>query len=177
MALISAASDQALLMRYQRGDRDAFRLLVQRYHVRTYNFVLRQLNSALMADELAPRVFVAVAVRAGQLSQQSRFAAHLFQEAHRRCSTHAERTTERPKPDGEPSDEQPPEEALFSAIDRLPAMQRDTFLLREVAQLCFPDIAFVLGQRESTVKIYMQGALRQLHRELQLMPNAQGRSH
>ncbi len=167
----SGASDQSLLMRYQRGDREAFRQLVKRYHVRAYNFVLRHANSALVADEVAPQVFVAVAVRAGQLSQQSRFAAYLFQEAHRRCNTLAERS----KAPSEPAEGQPRDEAVFAAIDRLPAMQRDTFLLREVAQLCFPDIAFVLGQRESTVKIYMQGALRQLHRDLQRAPSAEGR--
>src|SRR3954467_8237515 len=70
--------DEALMLRYQRGDRTAFASLVRRYQVSVYNFVLRELGSALAADELAREVFLGVVRDAARFDYETPFATRLF---------------------------------------------------------------------------------------------------
>ena len=44
------ATDETLMVRYQRGDRQAFAALVRRHHRPLYNFVLRQLHKPTAAE-------------------------------------------------------------------------------------------------------------------------------
>jgi RNA polymerase sigma-70 factor (ECF subfamily) len=55
---------------------------------------------------------------------------------------------------------------LFSAIDELPDDQREVFLLREISNLPFKEIAEVVGAPENTVKSRMRYALERLQAAL-----------
>jgi len=71
-------SDEALMLRYQRGDRSAFIALLRRHQTAVYNFVLRQLGSALPADEIAQEVFLSVVREAAHFDYETPFATRLF---------------------------------------------------------------------------------------------------
>ena len=177
-------SDQALMLRYQRGDRSAFVTLLRRYQVAVYNFVLRQLGSALSADEIAREVFLGVVREAPRFDYETPFSTLLFAIAQQLVRDERTRTPSRELLQQGPSapessrigagsgslglrGEPALEDSIVSAVEALPDEQKDVFLLREVADLPFSEIATVTRQSETAVKIQMQHALRRLRLALQ----------
>jgi RNA polymerase sigma-70 factor, ECF subfamily len=167
---IEEISDEALMLRYQRGDRSAFGLLVRRHQVAVYNFLLRELGSALAADELAQEVFLGVVREGARYNYETRFSTRLFSIACRLVQHERSRT---PVP-GIAADErggtaraETLEDSIVRAVDALPDLEKDVFLLREVADLPFSEIARVTQRTETAVKIQMQHALSRLRVALQ----------
>jgi RNA polymerase sigma-70 factor (ECF subfamily) len=177
-------SDQALMLRYQRGDRSAFVTLLRRYQVAVYNFVLRQLGSALSADEIAREVFLGVVREAPRFDYETPFSTRLFSIAQQLVRDERTRMPSRQLLQHTPSapescragagsgalgpgGEHALEDSIVSAVDALPDDQKDVFLLREVAFLPFSEIATVTRQSETAVKIQMQHALQRLRLALQ----------
>jgi RNA polymerase sigma-70 factor (ECF subfamily) len=166
---IADISDEALMLRYQRGDRSAFGLLVRRHQVSVYNFLLRELGSALNAEELAHEVFLGVVREGGRFNYETPFSTRLFSIACRlvqrertRRPALADGGAERGKVAGETL-----EDSIVRAVDALPDPEKDVFLLREVADLPFSEIARVTQRTETAVKIQMQHALSRLRVALQ----------
>ena len=176
-------SDQALMLRYQRGDRSAFVSLLRRYQVAVYNFVLRQLGSALSADEIAREVFLGVMREAPRFDYETPFSTRLFSIAQQLVRDERTRMPSRQLLQHGPAapessrigaggslgqrDELALEDSVVSAVEALPDDQKDVFLLREVADLPFSEIATVTRQSETAVKIQMQHALQRLRLALQ----------
>lgn len=167
---IGDISDEALMLRYQRGDRSAFGLLVRRHQVAVYNFLLRELGSVLAADELAQEVFLGVVREGGRFNYETPFSTRLFSIACRLVQKERERV-----PAGDGSREralgaargETLEDSIVRAVDALPDPEKDVFLLREVADLPFSEIARVTQRTETAVKIQMQHALSRLRVTLQ----------
>lgn len=167
---IGDISDEALMLRYQRGDRSAFGLLVRRHQVAVYNFVLRELGSALAADQLAQEVFIGVVREGGRFNYETPFATRLFSIA---CRLVQQERSRNPLP-GDVTGERSTaargdtlEDSIVRAVDALPDPEKDVFLLREVADLPFSEIARVTQRTETAVKIQMQHALSRLRITLQ----------
>ena len=155
-------------MRYQQGDRGAFRSLVRRHGVSVYNFMLRQLGSALVADEVAQRVFLAVVSDPGAFGREGGFRARLFQVAMSLCRKQRTTAARAGRSASDALDgAQAEADAIRAAVDSLDVLQKDVFLLREVAKLGFDEIGLVLGQGPLTVKIAMHQALRRLQEQVQ----------
>lgn len=177
-------SDQALMLRYQRGDRSAFVTLLRRYQVAVYNFVLRQLGSALSADEVAREVFLGVVREAPRFDYETPFSTRLFAIAQKLVRDERTRMPARQLLQPVPAAPESIrigagsasldlrggpalEDSIVSAVEALPDDQKDVFLLREVADLPFSEIATVTRQSETAVKIQMQHALQRLRLALQ----------
>lgn len=169
-------SDEALMLRYQRGDRGAFAQLVRRYQARVYNFVLRELGSALPADAVAQEVFLGMVRDSARFNDETPFATRLFTIAWRLVKEERSRNPVRSSlkdprraPDSGLSLATPDavEDSIVRAVDELPDEQKDVFLLREVAQLPFSEIARVTHQSPSAVKVQMHHALSRLRAALQ----------
>jgi RNA polymerase sigma-70 factor (ECF subfamily) len=170
---VGEVNDEALMLRYQRGDRSAFGLLVRRHQVAVYNFLLRELGSALSADELAQEVFLGVVREGGRFDYEIPFSTRLFSIA---CRLVQKERSRRP-PNAEPGLErggmggkapgETLEDSIVPAVDALPEAEKDVFLLREVADLPFSEIARVTQRTETAVKIQMQHALHRLRGALQ----------
>ena len=169
MINLAEVSDEVLMLRYHRGDQGAFGLLVRRHQVRVYNFVLRELGSALSADEIAREVFLGVVREGGRFNYETPFSTRLFSIACRLVQRERNRT---PRPP-EPSTDRPApgpetlEDSIVRAVDGLPHEEKDVFLLREIADLPFSEIAHVTQRTETAVKIQMQHALQRLRVALQ----------
>lgn len=167
---IGDVSDEALMLRYQRGDRGAFGLLVRRHQVAVYNFLLRELGSVLAADELAQEVFIGVVREGGRFNYETPFSTRLFSIACRLVQKERDRgatpghSAER-RSDAGHGDTL--EDSIVRAVDALPDAEKDVFLLREVADLPFSEIARVTQRTETAVKIQMQHALSRLRVTLQ----------
>lgn len=182
------ASDEVLMVRYQRGDRDAFAMLVKRYSKQVYNFVLRQLKAPALAEDVTQEVFMRLVQNAADFKHEARFSTWLYAIARNLCIDQLRRLQHR----RHPSLDQPLREnegrtlgdsmqsehhsasaersavssevqaTILKAVEALPEDQREVFLLREIADLPFKDIAEITGVSENTVKSRMRYALDRL---------------
>ena len=167
---VGGASDEALMLRYQRGDRSAFSQLVRRHQVAVYNFLLREVGSALSAEELAQEVFLGVVREGGRFDYETPFSTRLFSIACQVVRRERARALARGDADASPaaaSSGDSLEASIVRAVNALPEAEKDVFLLREVADLPFAEIARVTQQTETAVKIQMQHALQRLRAALQ----------
>lgn len=185
------ADDEVLMLRYQRGDRNAFGALVRRYQVRVYNFVLRQLRSPATAEDVTQEVFLRVVQRASAFKHEARFSTWLYTIARNLCVDHLRKAKLRKHPsldqpsgrdgEGQALGEQIADptqntergafgsqvaSSIVQAVDELSDEQREVFLLREVANLPFREIAEVTASSENTVKSRMRYALEHLQTKL-----------
>jgi RNA polymerase sigma-70 factor (ECF subfamily) len=172
------ATDEMLMVRYQRGDREAFAELVRRYERPIYNFVLRQLRHAALAEDLTQDTFLRVVQKAGEFKHEARFSTWIYTIARNLCidqpkpgddqrplveavaDPHPRSSVERTAVGGEVAS------SIIAAVESLPDEQREVFLLRELANLPFRDIAEVTGVGENTVKNRMRYALERLQQAL-----------
>jgi RNA polymerase sigma-70 factor (ECF subfamily) len=186
----SEASDEMLMVRYQRGEREAFAELVRRYHGPIYNFCVRQLRTPASAEELTQEVFLRLVQKAAEFKHEARFSTWLYTIARNLCIDQLRKLKHRrhasldqcgtDKGDvsllDRVSDKGPDAEdeafgsevvlAINRALDALPDEQREVFLLREIAQLPFKEIARVTDAGENTVKSRMRYALDRLQQAL-----------
>jgi RNA polymerase sigma-70 factor, ECF subfamily len=183
------ATDEMLMVRYQRGERKAFVELVRRHNRSIYNFVFRQLRVPSVAEDVTQDVFMRLVQNAAEFKHEARFLTWLYTIARNLCIDQLRKQSHRrhasldqPLADaseaqllGETiSDPNPHASAernalssevrssIVKAVDSLPDDQREVFLLREVANLPFRDIAEITGVGENTVKSRMRYALDRL---------------
>ncbi|HET9952924.1 MAG TPA: RNA polymerase sigma factor [Polyangiaceae bacterium] len=188
------ATDEMLMVRYQRGDAEAFATLARRHTRPVYNFVLRKLRDVAAAEDVAQEVFLRVVQNAGEFKHEARFSTWLYSIARNSCVDHQRRMShrrhaslDRPAPGkseaSEPLGAHLPDlrpdgnaersyvsskvqASILNALDALPDDQREVFLLREVANLPFKEIAVVTDTPENTVKSRMRYALDRLREAL-----------
>ncbi|MGD0676057.1 MAG: RNA polymerase sigma factor [Polyangiaceae bacterium] len=185
-------TDEALMVRFRSGERTALARLLQRHQTPLYNFVLRQLRNRPQAEEVVLETFARVVQNAADFKETARFAAWLYTIARNLCvdslrkgslrrhtsldepsgfgpgegTTLGERTTDAGAHVEPAGFSREIRERVLSAIESLPEDQREVFLLREVSNLAFKDIAEVVGAPENTVKSRMRYALERLQAAL-----------
>ena len=188
------ATDEMLMVRYQRGDREAFAELVRRYKTPIYNFVIRQLRQPTTAEDVTQDAFLRVVQNAAEFKHEARFSTWLYTIARNLCVDHLRKQKLRRHPSldqpkaGSDDDSRPMVESIadqhprasversaassevagciVDAVDQLPEEQREVFLMREIANLPFKDIASITGVPENTVKSRMRYALDRLQAAL-----------
>src|SRR3954463_10079649 len=79
------ATDEMLMVRYQRGERKAFAELVRRHNRPIYNFVLRQLRVPSVAEEVTQDVFMRLVQNAAEFKHEARFLTWLYTIARNLC--------------------------------------------------------------------------------------------
>jgi RNA polymerase sigma-70 factor (ECF subfamily) len=185
-------SDESLMIRFQSGDRAAFTVLVRRHQGPLFNFALRYLRSSPVAEEVVQDAFVRVVQNAGEFKHEARFSTWLYTIARNLCIDQTRKRALRRHPsldepkkaeegDGPTLGEQTADgkasveravvsleirERVATAIDALPEEQREVFLMREVSNLPFKEIAGIVGVSENTVKSRMRYALERLQEAL-----------
>jgi RNA polymerase sigma-70 factor (ECF subfamily) len=188
----SEMTDEALMIRFQSGDRSAFTLLVRRHQSPLFNFALRQLRSAPAAEEVVQDAFVRVVHNAAEFKHASRFSTWLYTITRNLCIDQMRKRALRNHPSlDEPKREQSGDgptlgdrtadgkanveraavsveirERLLAAVGDLPDEQREVFLLREVSNVPFKEIAEIVGVSENTIKSRMRYALERLQAAL-----------
>ena len=185
-------TDESLMIRFQSGDRAAFTVLVRRHQGPLFNFALRYLRSSPVAEEVVQDAFVRVVQNAAEFKHEARFSTWLYTIARNLCIDQIRKRALRRHPsldepkkaeegDGPTLGEQTADgkasveravvsleirERVASAIDALPEEQREVFLMREVSNLPFKEIAGIVGVSENTVKSRMRYALERLQEAL-----------
>ena len=190
------SSDEQLLAAYRGGDVRAFEQLLARYEKPIWSFLRRFVHDAEAAEDLLQEVFLRVVRDAQESGPawkgEAKFSTWLYTIARNLCIDRARRTAVRgssPSIDG-PTDADvetatlheriaapgPSTDAVVAgreaarridrAVSDLPDDQREVFLMREVMELPFAEIASVVGVSEPTVKSRMRYALEKLRAAL-----------
>lgn len=185
---LAQMQDTELLERFGAGRVEAFGVLLERYQVPIYNFILRSVRDPAMAEDLAQETFTRIIQGASSFRAESKFSTWLYRVARNLCIDHARkmkhrrhRSLDAPAADadgmGTPLVERvaldnPGTDAaadgptlrarIADAIQQLPEEQREVFLLRQVQQLPYAEIGSITGTSENTAKSRMRYALLRL---------------
>lgn len=161
-AMIVTAGDSLLVDAAQRGDLDAFEVLVRRYQGPVYRVALRMLGSESDAQDATQEVFIRAWLSLARFRGDSAFATWLYRIVTNRCLNMlaARRPVEplieaHPDPGADPAELAERRErfrAVADSILALPAEQRAALVLREFQGLAYEEVAEVLGVSPAAVK-------------------------
>lgn len=171
--------DDEVVARAQKGDHDAFRILVERYQGRAFGLALRMLRNEEHARDAIQDAFLKAYVALPGFEGRSSFYTWLYRLVFNHCLDlkrkdkslrHVEWEDERLGPDrfreeGTPGaissgslpgpgvllERAELRELMARAIDELPDDARETLLLREIDGLAYAEIAAKLGIPKGTV--------------------------
>jgi RNA polymerase sigma-70 factor (ECF subfamily) len=178
-------TDEALMLRYARGDAAAFDVLYARHRGGVFRYLLRQLhNDRALAEELFQDLWMSLVGARSRYTVEAKFTTWLYTMAHNRLIDHFRRRrpleTVSVHADG---DDDPPElpapatvqperaaEAreqamrLLVLVQALPSAQREAFLLQQEGGLSLEEIAEITGSDRETVKSRLRYAMDKLRR-------------
>jgi RNA polymerase sigma-70 factor (ECF subfamily) len=171
---------EVLMARFRAGDPLALATLVGRHKRPLYNFALRLLRSPAAAEDLVQDAFGKVVQRAAELEEGAAFSTFMYGIARGLCADRLRKAMPReddsldtPEESGErtTSGERMAVPAqrgqrVARGVEALPVVEREVYLLREVGNLPFKDIAVVTGVPEATVKSRMRQALERLQESI-----------
>ncbi|MGL4650415.1 MAG: RNA polymerase sigma factor [Caldilineaceae bacterium] len=174
-------SDADLVAR-ARSDPEAFGLLYERYVDRIYSYCYHRVGNAQDAEDLTARTFHRALDALDNYEERGLpFAAWLFRIAHNLVANwHRDRSRRRflsldriwsqrsedDDPEGE-LERKETHDALWNAINRLPADRRDLLLYKFSSQMSNVEIGGVLKKSESAIKSLYFRTLAALRKELE----------
>lgn len=155
--------DRAVLRRAQRGDEQAFAVIVHSYERLVFTYVLRIVGDRTLAEDLTQEIFLRIYQGLPRFSLRSTFTTWLFQVAKNRVLDELRAIERRPR--GVNIDDVPPLElldqtfervgtidALWAAVAVLNGDLKTALLLRDVVGLSYAEIADALEVTLATVK-------------------------
>ncbi len=169
----SAASEADWVAAAQRGDRQAFALLHQRYHRMVHGILLSYVPHS-DAEDLLQEVFLHAMQKLSSLREPAAFGAWLatisrnFSATHHRRQRRTEPVTEwnagqtHPREAARLQDES----EVLDAIRRLPATYCETLMLRLVEGMTGPEIAAQTGLAPASVRVNLCRGMKLLRDEL-----------
>jgi RNA polymerase sigma-70 factor (ECF subfamily) len=182
---VQAADDAALVRAAQRGDREAFGVLVSRHARSILSLTTRMLGPSGEAEDVAQETFVSAYTALARFKSDSKFSTWLYRIAVNKCTDalRARRPDlvafdaagDDPLAAREPPDEDTPlselEQAeLASELDKgiqaLPPLYRESFVLRHVEGLGYDEMSEILGVHRDTLKMRVYKARTLLSRSL-----------
>jgi RNA polymerase sigma-70 factor, ECF subfamily len=160
-----AFTDETLVARARDGDTRAFEALVRRYQAPIYRLAVRMLNDAAEAEDVTQEVFVTAWRRLPGVQDGKAVRAWLYRIATNRClnilrarkptAPLQEETVPAASPAASPEARAEAHErlvALRAALGQLTAEQRACWLLREVEELSYAEIAGILHTTPQAVR-------------------------
>jgi RNA polymerase sigma-70 factor (ECF subfamily) len=169
---MSAADDLALVSAAQRGDREAFGVLVSRHAASILSVTTRMLGQSADAEDVAQDTFVAAYKGLADFKAGSKFSTWLYRIAVNKCTdalrarrhdtVSLDATVDESATSWEPADDETPdwelEQAelaweLDAAIQALPRLYRESFVLRHVEGLGYDEMSEILGVHRDTIKM------------------------
>jgi RNA polymerase sigma factor (sigma-70 family) len=170
--LYHLATESSLIALLRQGDEMAFRHVFETHKDRIYNTMLYMIQSVEEARDLTQEVFVEVFLNIENFKAQSRLSTWIYGIAVNKALNH-QRFKKAKKRLGvvlsifnlSPVDDTPDfvhpgiilenkelSASLFAAIDRLPEKQKTAFVLRQLEDLSYAEIAEVMQTTISSVE-------------------------
>lgn len=181
--------DGELMLRYARGDMQAFEALYQRHRTALYRYLARHTHNTEVANDLFQEVWSKVIVSRDRYEPRAPFRTFLYRIAHNCFVDHFRRASSRNESNGSedgwenkiPGSEQDrpdlrAEQAQITAryraaLSALPPEQRDVFLLYE-SGLSVDEIATISSVGPETAKSRLRYAVAKLRATLAPMTEA-----
>ncbi len=179
-----AADEAKLVARCLKQDQDALGQLVERYATVVVNLAYRMVGDRTEAEDLAQETFVAAFKALPTFRAESKFSTWLYRIAANKCKDWLrakrpgqglhdveiedvldERVVEVRTPERLLSQQQVAAE-LDRAIQRLPLLYREAFVLKHVEGLSYEEMQEILGVNGDTLKMRVYKGRVQLSREL-----------
>ena len=169
-------SDEALLLQFRNGSREAFDELFARYRDAVYGFFRRRLESRPRAEDLTQETFLAVLRATERYEPRSPVRNYLFGIAYKLLSAER-RAAGRAAPEAEAVSRDGTEAGVWvrQALDRVEAGDREILMLREYEQLSYEEIAAVLRIPVNTVRSRLFRARMALKQQLEPAGKEAGR--
>ena len=183
------ADDWAYVQRVQRGETEAFEILVLRHQKTIFNLVYRMLSDYDDATETAQEVFLSAFKSIGQFRGESSFSTWLFRIALNHASSRRKSVTSRqrltvPLGGTEPIGGPFPDPAKFAerrqtqslvqeALNKLSPEHCEIIVLIDVQDISYEEAAETIGIKVETVKTRLYRARQAL--KVQLAPMFQER--
>ncbi len=150
-------SDEALMLEFQRGSRDAFEELFARYREPLYGFFRRRLDGNERAEDLTQETFLAAIRARSRYEPRALVRTYLYGIALKLLAAERRSQARNAPPAGavpEPGKDDATEEVLWlrQAIGRLDPQEREILMLREYEQLSYAEIAGLLRLPVNTVR-------------------------
>ena len=169
--------DREAIQACQRGEREAFDRLVERYQRDVYRLCFRYVNNHHDANDLAQEVFLRAYRAIAKFRGESAFSTWLYRIAVNTCLNFraarklpAEELSEHLADGGRPVVEKIEEDErsvkVREAVARLPEKQRATLILKVYQDLTHEEVARILGSSVGTVKANLFHALVNLRKVL-----------
>lgn len=176
-ARAARSEDEAAVLACQRGEREAFSGLVERYQRDVYRLCYRYVNNHHDANDMAQEAFLKAYRAIERFRGDSSFSTWLYRIAVNTCLNFraARRLAQEPLsetlPDGAPPVADSIErgeraEQVRAAVARLPDRQRATLILKVYHDLTHEEVARILGSSVGTVKANLFHALNNLRKAL-----------
>ena len=168
------AADEELMLAYRAGDVAAFDTLYRRHRARLYRLVLRSVKSRSLGEELFQEIWMRVIEARSRYVPQAKFTTWLYTIAHNHLVDHWRKrgltlvALEDDDPQGtapDPADQAAARESLVRfavALEALPPLQREAFLLHEEGGLSVAEIAAATGTHEEAAKSRLRYAMAKL---------------
>src|SRR5262249_51741258 len=93
--MLQEEADEALMVRYQKGEVRAFEVLLTRHRRPIYNFILRYVNSREVAEDLMQETFLRAIKAASTYEAQAKFTPWLYTIARNLCTDQSRRAKHR----------------------------------------------------------------------------------
>ena len=170
----AAAQDLLWMARIKQGDTDALRLLIEAHQHRVIGTVAKMLGDDADAEDISQQVFIRVWKSAARYEPTAKFTTWIYTVAHNRLVDHwrkrgltlvALEGDDVASSSPDPADQAQARESLArfaAALDALPALQREAFLLHEESELSIAEIAQATGANEETAKSRLRYATAKL---------------
>jgi len=157
---LTMISDEALMLEFQRGSREAFDELFARYREPLFGFFRRRLENRERAEDLAQETFLVVIRATARYEPRALVRTYLYGialkllAAERRKLSGKEQPVEPGQEPVVPAVNDASETALWvrQALQKLDAGEREILMLREYEQLNYAEIAELLRLPVNTVR-------------------------
>jgi len=146
-------SDEALMIEFQAGSREAFEELFARYRDPLYGFFQRRLEAKERADDLTQETFLAVIHATSRYQPRALVRTYLYGIALKLLA--AERRRTHRSDSASPNLNDPAlDNTLWvkQALEKLDPAEREILMLREYEQLSYSEIADLLRLPVNTVR-------------------------
>ncbi|MGT2754714.1 RNA polymerase sigma factor [Streptococcus ovis] len=167
--------DYVLIRKIQRGDTDAWELLVNKYYDKIFAYCYRRCyGNRMLASDLTQEVFLKLVQALPNYSYRGKFYNYLYTIAVNHCNTVTKKKQleqveldEKMLLDTQESVEtylvkQEEKQAIQEALNKLPDIQREALILRYYQDLKVRDIAKITGVEVSTAQSRIHQGLKKL---------------
>jgi RNA polymerase sigma-70 factor (ECF subfamily) len=146
-------NDEALMLAFQHGSREAFDELFARYRQPLYGYFRRRLASRERAEDLTQEAFLAVLRATERYQPRAAVRTYLYGISIKLLAAER-RKLARVECAADPVCDPAADKALWvrQALDRLEPMEREILMLREYEQLSYAEIAELLRLPLNTVR-------------------------